>query len=263
MIVALWAEEKCGKTTMALTFPKPLRHYDLDVGGYSRAAWRLDTAGVVSMPFATPVQMEKLMGTKKTGATIRFPKKLVGVKETWQKLVEDFVAACMDKTTVTIVIDSATQLWSLCHRARLQELQEIQIANGGSNFDENKLRERLQPMEYGEPNDRMRSLIYTARAAGKNLILTHYPRDVYAETMTPDGVKEYKTGELEPDGFKETVRLVDIVVRLATDKRTNLPVATITTCGLPGLGTVATGLPLPSPTYQGMQELAKSMGASI
>ena len=32
MIVAIWGSEKTCKTTMALTFPKPLYHFDLDVG---------------------------------------------------------------------------------------------------------------------------------------------------------------------------------------------------------------------------------------
>jgi len=31
-IVAVCGDEGTGKTTMALTFPKPLRHFDVDVG---------------------------------------------------------------------------------------------------------------------------------------------------------------------------------------------------------------------------------------
>jgi len=260
MIIAIWGQEKCWKTTMALSFPKPLKHYDLDVGGFSRASWRIDTTGVESTSYPTPVQMDKLMGVQKNGITVKFPKKLIGIKETWQKIVVDFVSDCQDKRIVTIVMDSATQLWSICHRGRLQELQEVQLVKD-PNMNENSLREKLQPVEYGEPNDRMRSLIYTARSFGKNLVLTHYPRPVYAEAMTPEGPKEYRTGEIEPDGFKETERLVDIVVWLELDRSNpSSPsvIARITRCGLEGLGTAATGLTI-DPSYQGIIALQESM----
>lgn len=260
MIVAICGEEKTYKSTLALSFPKPIKHYDLDVGGYARASWRIDTTDIISTSYPTPIQMDRLIGNKKEGATIRFPKKLTGIKETWQSIVTDFVADCQDSNVSTIIIDSATQLWSICHRSRLQELQEIQLARGEK--DENRLREKLQPVEYGEPNDRMRSLVYTARSYGKNLILTHYPADIYAEAMTADGPKEYKTGETKPDGFKETIRLVDLVIWTDVDKRNNVT-ATITKCALPGLGSTATGLPLPNVSYQGLVQLADSMGAKI
>ena len=41
-IVADCGDEGTGKTTMALTFPKPLVHFDIDVVGFRRAAWRLN-----------------------------------------------------------------------------------------------------------------------------------------------------------------------------------------------------------------------------
>jgi len=36
-IVAICANEGACKTTMALSFPKPLVHFDTDVGGFRRA----------------------------------------------------------------------------------------------------------------------------------------------------------------------------------------------------------------------------------
>ncbi|GAH61885.1 unnamed protein product, partial [marine sediment metagenome] len=55
-------------------------------------------------------------------------------------------------------------------------------------------------------------IIYGARSYKKNLVLTHYPRDVYAQKVTEKGVEDYKTGELEIDGFKQTSALVDVAV---------------------------------------------------
>jgi len=272
MIVALWGPEKSWKTSMALTFPKPIYHFDLDVGGFDRAAWRIDLTDIISKPYPTPIQMEKLLGQQKTGISVKFPKKIIGIKEVWQQIVLDFVAAVQRPELQTVVIDSATQLWTIDHRSYLQEAQERQVfkythdkdgkpINGRTeeNFPENDYRERLQPIEYAEPNDRMRTLIYTARSYQKNLVLTHYPRDIYASKVTEKGIEEYKTGDIEPDGFKDTQKLVDIVIWIEQDKKDNSINAKITKCGLEGLGTVAVNLFLPTPSYQGIIDLQKSM----
>ncbi len=265
--VAIWGEEKTGKTSMALTFPKPLLHFDLDIGGYERAAWRLgasDTDGIISKVYSTPVQMSKMMGLEmdtdsKGNITTRFPKRVQGYREVWQDIIVDFVKACENKDVSTIVIDSATQLWQICHRAELQAKQEIQISKN-PKISENELREKLQPVEF--PNEKMRQLIYTAKSYRKNLVLTHYPRPVYSSFMTSEGMKEMQTGEKEMDGFKETLRLVDIQILTELDKKSN-PTARITLCGLPGLGVTAVGMPIAEPTYQGLANLAKSLGYNI
>jgi len=282
MIAAIWGTEKSWKTTMALSFPKPLYHFDLDVGGFDRASWRMDVSDIESKSYPTPIQMEKLMGQTKDGLSIKFPKKIIGIKEVWQQIVIDFVAACQNPKVRTIVFDSATQLWSLAHRGYLQEAQERQIfkylhdkeghAVAGrkeENFPGNEFRERLQPIEYAEPNDRMRTLIYTARSYGKHLVLTHYPRDVYASKVTDRGIEEYKTGNIEPDGFKDTQKLVDIVVWVEAKEidvvengkkvgKKYAVEAEITRCGLEGLGTSAVGL-IVEPSYQGIIDLQESM----
>jgi len=262
---------------MALTFPKPMSHFDLDVGGFDRAAWRLNVeelAQIDSKSYPTPIQLEKLMGQIKEGPSIRFPKKLIGVKEVWQRIVVDFVAACNNPKYQSITFDSATQLWSICHRGYLQEVQERQVfrythdkdgnlipGREEKNFPGNEFREKLQSKEYGEPNDRMRSLIYAARSFGKHLILTHYPKDVYAQRATDRGTEEYKTGGIEPDGFKDTQKLADAVIWIDVEKSgkdAGKAFAKFTKCALVGLGTTATGLSI-APSYQGILDLQRSM----
>jgi len=294
MIVAWWGDEKTWKSSAGLSFPKPLFHMDLDVGGFERAAWRLDSKlriyrckpedkldtldwskyDIVTKPYPVPVQMEKLMGLKtpapnEKGASVRFPRRVIGYKEVWQQIVVDYVAACQNPIPVTIMWDSATQLWSICHTSLLQEKQEIQIAQG-KGPEHSEFREKLQPVEY--PNDRMRSLIYTARSFGKNLAITHYPKDVYGERFDADGRKqEYRTGEITLDGFKHTQQLVDLVIKLNLEMRTNIishekepvVVATITKCGLPGLGTAATGKTLIDVSYQGILDLIEESKPSV
>lgn len=301
MIGSIWGIEGSGKTTVALTFPKPLFHMDLDLGGFDRAAWRIveeakkegtelrvkycepgeklskltwDEWDIVTKPYLAPVQMEKLMGVQqKPGVSVRFPRAVKGVKELWQEIVIDFVAICQTRAVRSICTDSATQLWWICHTSLLQEKQEIQLGSGKVKEESPDFRERLQPMEF--PNDRMRSLIYTARSAGKNLIMTHYPKDVYKERVGDRGVESYKSGEVEPDGFKHTVTLDDIVIWTYTevDKRKEIvkgvenpnynkpqPYAKIDLkCGLQGMGMSAVGLELPQPSYEGLMELQARM----
>jgi len=209
LVLTIWGEEKTGKTSLALTFPKPLIHFDLDIGGFNRAKWRVDTKEVKSTPYFSEDVLQKLL---KGDLTIRPSHKVYGMKELWTKIITEYAHALLDKEAATIVIDSGTQLWSICHSAVLQEKQEMQILKNPKIQDAD-LRERLQPIEYGEPNKRMRALISAAHGYKKILVLTHYPRDIYVTKMMGDRAEEVKSGEIEPDGFKENRRLTDLEVK--------------------------------------------------
>lgn len=292
-IVAVVGEEGTGKTGMALSFPKPLFHLDIDVGGFWRAAWRLvdkrytdpimriyeckvgediskldwSQYDIVTKPYPKPIQMDKLIGqlTEPSTRAIKLnPKKVEGMKELWQDIVIDAVSACQSSLVKTIIIDSGTLFWNICHNSHLQELQERQLAAHKSRspnlpFNENDFRERLQPVEYGPANDRMRTVFHTARSFQKNLVTTHYPTDKYG--MVADGkggMVEGKTGELVLDGFKETVRLADVVLWLritetvlANKTKEKCPMAKFTKCGISGMGLDAVGTEIIA-TYEGI-----------
>ena len=269
-IVAVCGDEGTGKTTMALTFPKPLKHLDIDVGGYRRAAWRLDTTDTTTKSYPMPIQLDKLKGQVTVSTRIQVPKKVEGMKNMWQDIVTDFVEACQDAALKTIVLDSSTLLWNICHKSVLEEIQERQLArhkkeHPNQQFDENDYRERLQPIEYGPANDRMRTLLHTARSFNKNLVLVHYPTDEYGSM--PDGkggMADAKTGNIIIDGFKETKKLVDLVV-WASVKDTAFagvtskqPAAKITKCGIENMGLSALGLEIPA-TYEAIINLKNLM----
>lgn len=268
-IVAICGDEGTGKTTMSITFPKPLRHFDIDVGGFRRAIWRLTAEGIESKSYPKPIQMDKLKGSVGEPSTrITIPKKVEGMKELWQVIVEDFVESCLNPEIKTIVLDSATLLWNICHNSHLQELQERQVAKWRNDpktrntpFDENDYRERLQPMEYGPANDRMRTILHTARSYQKNLILTHYPTDEYGTVADGKGnMVEGKTGRKVLDGFKETVKLVDLVGWTSIKESieggvpTKTPIFKISKCGIEGAGLSAVGLETIA-TYDGVANL--------
>ena len=42
MIAGIWGEDKSCKTTLALTFPKPLIFMEFDIGGFQRAIYRFN-----------------------------------------------------------------------------------------------------------------------------------------------------------------------------------------------------------------------------
>ena len=307
MIISLWGVEGGGKSSVGLSFPKPLFHLDLDLGGFERAIWRIEDeakkAGtplrikvcavgeditkldwnawdIVSKPYLAPIQLDKLMGVQqKPGVTVKFPREVKGIKEIWQEIIIDVVSAGQVPMMKTIMLDSATQLWWLCHTSLLQEKQEIQMSKGVKS-DALEFREKLQPVEF--PNNRMRDLIYTVRSFGKHLVMTHYPKDVYANKVGDKGVESYTTGEQLPDGFKHTVTLDDIVLwcYAEIDKQKKItemtadgfkevdnpnynkpaPRAKISLkSGLPGLGMNAVGLELGAPSYQGLLDLQSMM----
>lgn len=280
MIISVWGKEGSGKSSLGLSFPKPLLHMELDLGGFERAAWRLPEGtrvrycevkedlksidwsewDIVTKPYPVPIQMDKLLGAQQVQqqggkVTVRFPRRVVGYKELWEEIVTDFVTVCQVAAVKSIMTDSATVLWTVCHQGHLQDKQEIQLAQGMKETDD-KFREKLQPVEF--PNDKMRSLIYTAKSFGKNLIMTHYEGDVYANKVTEKGVESYKTGQVVPDGFKHTTEIDDIVISTYVEQ--NQPRAKVTIkCGLPGMGMTAVGLELPEATYQGLIELQQTL----
>lgn len=254
IIAAIWGIEKSGKSSIALTFPKPIVHFDLDVGGFNRASWRLDTTGVTTKSYPLPIQMEKLMGAhKENNITIKPSKKVEGMIELWSQVIQDYVEAVQNKEVQTIIMDSATQLWTICHRAHLQALQDKQLAQGEK---EAFIRAQLLPIEYAEPNERMKSVVFTARSYQKNLILTHYPKDVYAPRLTDRGLEEVRTGEVDIDGFKQTKALADIAVftyQVKSGKDTKM-MARVT---LSGLGKALEGMEIEDPTYEKLEKLIK------
>lgn len=207
IVATIWGEEKTSKTTLALTFPQPIIVYEFDIGGFDRAAWRFKGQDITCKSFPIPMPISRMMGTE--GLTIKFPRRVEGMKELWREFLSAYAEDLQNKDIATYVFDPGTQLWTLDHQGYLQEKQEIQLSKGMKE-DDDKFREKLQPPEYGIPNERFRSLIYGARGFHKNLVIVHYIRDIYAQKLVGDKVLDYKTGKVEPDGFKENRRLTDL-----------------------------------------------------
>jgi len=279
-IVAICGEEGTCKTTMALTFPKVLSHLDIDVGGFKRAAWRLDVSGVESHSFPKPLtdadiaKMKGIVTTNPQASTraLAIPKKIEGMKELWQTIINQIVKDALNPELKTIVIDSATMHYKAGCEAYLQELQEKQLMKWTNDpktrsipFNENDYREKLLPIEYGTVYDRLQRIYHTCRSYKKNLILIHYPTEEYGTVSDARGnMVEGKTGKVIMDGYKDTPKFADLIMWLsikevvAGGKKDKHPTAKITKCGLEGMGLDAVGLDIPA-TYEGIINLQRLM----
>ena len=289
-IVTICGEEGTCKTSMSLSFPKPQSHLDIDVGGYKRAAWRIDTTDIETHSFPKPLtdaDIAKMKGITTTEISTRtvtaIPKKIEGMKELWQNIIDQFVKDCLTEETRTVIFDSATQMYKIGCDAYLQELQEKQLIRWKKDkpnipFDENDFREKLQPIEYGVVYDRLQRIYHTSRSYTKNLILIHYPTDEYGPM--PDGrggMADAKTGKTIIDGYKETAKFSDLVMWLSvkshmipsdpTDPQSQkieekYPVAKITKCGIEGTGLRAVGLEIPA-TYEGIVNIVNFLKGAV
>ena len=268
-VVAVQGDDKTGKTSLALSFPGPIFHMDLDVGGFRRASWRYEdkvkSGELVSVSYYTPQQAlrERLSPEQmrmamaggvatKEKVTFKQSKRLVGMKELWYRMLSDYVDVITEeklsptgKPFQTVVWDSFSQTWELCRLGFLQEKQENQP-------DREKPRESLLAIEYSEPNARMRAMVYAARECGKNLVLTHYMTDKYEKVLVGEKVEDRVVGQVAA-GWKYIGKECDMLVETSTlTKRVDgtaklIPHAKILLCGL---SMEMTGLEFDNPNWE-------------
>ena len=238
MIVAVWGQNKTGKSTFALTFPEDIVVFDFDLG-VDRAIGRFNGKSITVHKIEVPIRLKGL--------------KLAGSAEAWHSFEDKFSTACSSKKVKTIVIDTGTQWYELCRFGYLQELQE------------NKARESLQPIEYGEVYARLRRIIQNARLADKHLVLTHYARDEYGVRLNPStGVKEdYRTGSLEMDGYKHTEGQADLVLytflRKVTLNSSGEKLKPVGRVCMSGIGLDLVDQELIEPSYEGIMNLVEML----
>jgi len=268
MIVGIWGEDKTGKTTLALSAPKPLIYQEFDIGGFNRANKNVNgitvkddyEAGLIireryAMPFQIgSINMEQM--------TIKPSKIVSGMKELFYKWLARYIAGLDNEEIQTIVIDTATLLWEITCQGYLQEKQELQLdTNGKLKPNEKALRVNLQPPEYREPNTRMRGVMYQAQEREKHLILLHHATDEYGPILLKDGsVGEGKTGKRIRHGWAWLGDAADLVVHTTyqKEKKGNKEAGfygDVELSGEPGL----LDMSLQNPTYEKFQSLIDKM----
>ena len=224
MIFGIWGEDKTAKTTLALTFPKPMVYMEFDIGGFDRAIYRFRSdyqSGLIRYEaYPMPMSFGKL---DPKNLQIRPSKLVVGMKELFYQWATKYIGHLQVAEIASIVIDTFTLHYSITCDAYLQELQEKQLplAPNGKGSDGKTLRTQLQQIEYREPNTRIRGVLYQAKSHHKHLVLVHHARDEYKPMPQRDGmVATSATGKRERAGFATLGDSADVIVRtyLQTDK---------------------------------------------
>jgi len=216
MIFGLWGEDKTCKTTLALTFPKPLVFMEFDIGGFDRAIYRFQEELDKELTCYEPYPMPMTFGTLDPAhLAIKPTKIIIGMKELFYKWAASYLKHLNDPKIKTIVIDTATLMYSINCDCYLQELQEKQLPlrTDGKGSDGKTLRSQLLQIEYREPNNRMRGILYNAKSHGKNLVMVHHARDEYKPMPQKDGsLASAATGKRVRSGFTTLGDSADVIV---------------------------------------------------
>lgn len=268
MITGIWGENKSCKTTLALTFTKPLVFMEFDLGGFVRAIYRFEKDNTVIYndeewkqttnqnrikyeAYPLPMTFGKFDPAK---LEVRPSKIVVGMKELFYGWASKYIQHLQSTDVATIVIDTATLMKQICDDAYLQELQEAQLDTMDpiTHLDKNKkpLRTQLQQIEYKEPNTRMRGILYQAKANNTHLVLVHHARDEYKPMPQRDGtIANSATGKRERAGFNTLGDSADVIVHTWWDSKVGKPFCKVELAEVKTLE----GMTFEEPSYEKIQ----------
>jgi len=215
--VMLYGERKTGKTTFALSAPKPMVVLDFELG--------IDGVEKRYIQDEDKITVHSLVSQ----AVIDKRKNLTVAKEFWKEIQEIYNDALEDPGVASIVLDTGSSVWDACRHCYLAELKEKEPS-----------RVQLTPVEYTEPNRRMKNFIIQSRLHNKVLVITHHTKEEY--------VKNEPTGNYTWDGFKHAGDLCDVVLYFR--KKDRKPYVMVEDCRL---SMMAEGLEREAPTYQSIQ----------
>ena len=246
-VTTIYGEPGTIKTSLALTWPKPIAFYDLEHGGRRAWGWQalLDSGEIHPRTFQVPThslttRYEKLQGYVRVGGAFT---------QSMERDLRDFP---------TIVWDTGTIVWALDRDAMLEEIQRT-----------SPTRKQLIQIEYGEPNRRMTELFNLAKSWQKNLVITHHESDEYVTLMDQlnrpildenSNPVSVTTGRKQPDGFRHTIGLSDWVIRTSFTKPKlgssdpPIPQAAIEKSAY---GLLLRGKSIEWPTYGALEELTQ------
>lgn len=266
MIVSVEGMEKTGKSTFQLTAPLPLVIFSFDMG-HSRSLYgklhpqfvKGHTLQVV--PYMKPAV--KWAGGKFSVEEIKFTpfdqheitvyelpipiqmdvNKIEGFIAQWAYFQTIFVAAMGSDYVQTVGVDTMT----LCYKNKCDAyLEEVNVKSDGN-------RKQLVQIEYGHPNEGIRTIYQYAKAIGKNLVVTHHLRDHYAQVLKNGQMESVADGTLETDGMRDTARYIDITLRMSKEG-SNLK-GQFVTCGQ---NLDLEGTSIPNPTWDRVMNMVES-----
>jgi hypothetical protein len=262
LIMSLWGDTKTAKTTLAMSFPKPLIHFDFDQG-FRRMAHRIpdNISVVIVAPNETLATKSELSGklpdiiNREYQWPVQWPgQQVTGSDEFWNLLSDELRLVCSIVELRSVLLDTGGLLWNLVGSAELQRKQQAASNRGGS-------RENIGEIEYRRPNSDMRAMISGVKTSRKSLCITHHWDDVYQDVMVLDtrtGREKkdtVRTGAKTWQGWKHMAGVVDLTVQTYNDKNGNglvVPHTVIQTCGFT---LAAEGETIAEPTFDKILDL--------
>jgi hypothetical protein len=255
LIATTWGPIKTGKSTLALTWPKPMVHMDFDQG-FHRAEPNFLNLKVVKVPLGEPLEkwLPIALGqgaeiiTKPYPLPVKWGSTVAGYIDLWNEIVGDLKVIYENQYVQTLCMDTGSVFWEIRVQAQLEKAQQ-----------RNATRTRLQEIEYGEPNSDMRAMLGACRTYGKNLITVHHVGGVYEPKLTAQGTESVRVGDTY-SGWKHTGALVDIILKTNKIEAVNgQPAqieAMILTCGLT---LAAEGQVVPDASFESILALVNSL----
>ena len=234
--IGLWGDVKTAKTSLAMTFPKPIFHIDLDQG-FHRVKNRLGGLNILEW---TNFESSKMLADKLASSKSRYDiysksyqqpllwpgANIVGIEEVWNEVVQDIITAYQIPDFQTVVLDTGSVAWELACNSHLERIQRNSPG-----------REKLGKFEYVRPNNEMRALYGGAKTYGKNFAIIHHMTGKYEAQNIGGQWQEVEVAKTWK-GFKEMGAMVDVVGQTFipepgnVDNLPNIPHIYIWTCGL-------------------------------
>ncbi len=243
--LATWGDIKTCKTTLGLTFPKPLVLLDLD-RGFHRARQRFTQYRILELKLGeelTNIHLDS--GAEIIVVPYQMPIVFPGQRNPeslllWNKMIQDVYVACYHPNVKTINYDTGSVLWLLSRSAHLERVQT-----------ENQSRQTLGQFEYNKPNTEMRALLTMPKAWGKNLVIEHHMAGKYEDvqkgnSLTTEKIQVGYTWE----GWNRIGAIVDVIGQTYIARSSDgppTPSLRLETCGLT---LAAEGEIITNPTYE-------------
>ena len=197
------------KSTLVASFPGESFWFDLESGAH-RATNRLQSIGEDISRFEPwhPLMSGNPEVAKSAMESLRYrPGDLVvGKQETFEVTLEKYAEVLSTPSYDNVIVDTWRELWYICHRAYLQELQQDRIDRNA------EIRRNLMELDYATPNGWMDNWMSISKGFRKNLLLISHERPVRVQMTDAEGRTksvEDPSGRMELDGYRHTLRKVD------------------------------------------------------
>lgn len=203
LVIAIDGEQKTGKTSLALMFPKPIAFMNLDFSLAELLAQHPELWDD-NLCQEAPLQMNEMIDPG-----------------TWGVLLEEFhykyLAALEFAETYagTVIVDTATQLWQIVQAVMIEHVRSKKIAKIEAKrwISEEKKEEALEKAEkasrldWGLANAFMGGILRRAMHCTRaNVVFVHRVKEIYDENGKP-------TGTFGFHGYGETPAIVQMTIR--------------------------------------------------